>query len=261
MENRALITGAAGGLGKAMALACAARGFDVFLTDLDEERLAVLAAGIRRQHPVKVDFQVCDLSNPLAINDLWATIAERNLRFNMLVNVAGLDFEGEFTKVEAHLLNHIVRLNIESVISMTQKVLSHRIPDQRLQIINVSSLAAFNPMPVKAVYAASKRFLLDFSLALGQELSHENVRIMALCPAGMPTNSACIRGIQAQGLAGRITTVNVSTVAHRCIGLALAGRKVYVPGMVNQVVRLVSSLLPRAAVTRLIYRRWCTSSR
>lgn len=257
MEKRALITGAVGGLGQAMALDCAARGYNLLLTDLDETRLATLAAGIQRQYAVQVDWAACDLSDPTAIQCLWIAISEKGLLFNLLINVAGLDYEGEFTKVEARLLNHIVRLNIESVISMTQQVLKHRLPDQQLQIINVSSLAAFNPMPVKAVYAASKRFLLDFSLALGRELSHENVRILALCPAGLPTNAECIRGIQAQGLAGRITTLNVTTVAHRCIGLALAGRSVYIPGLVNQAVRLMSGLLPRAAVTRLIYQRWC----
>ena len=258
MQKRALITGAAGGLGQAMALACAERGYDLFLTDLDAVRLAYFAEGVQRQYPVQVDSLACDLSDPTAVEDLWAWASERALRFSLLVNVAGLDFEGPFMEIEASRLNHIVRLNVESVISMIQGVVRHRAPDQRLHIINVSSLAAFNPMPIKAVYAASKRFLLDLSLALGQELADENVRILALCPAGMPTNSACIRGIEAQGLAGRITTLNVSTVARRCLARALAGRRVYIPGLVNQFVRLVSGLLPRPIVTRLIHRRWVT---
>ncbi len=259
MEKRALITGAAGGLGKAMTLACARRGYDLYLTDLDAVRLARFADGVRRQFPVTVDSHACDLSDPGAIDGLWADVTARDIRFNLLVNVAGLDFEGRFVDIDAGRLNHIVRLNVESVISMTRAVLMSRIPGQRLHIINVSSLAAFNPMPVKAVYAASKRFLLDFSLAIGQELKGENVRVLALCPAGLPTNAACIRGIKAQGLAGRITTMDINAVARRCLSRALAGRRVYVPGLVNQIVRLVSGLLPRRLVARLIHRRWVSA--
>jgi len=259
MEKRALITGAAGGLGQAMALTCAERGYDLFLTDLDATRLERFKQGVERQYPVQVGFRACDLSDTAAVDALWSDIADQGLRFNLLVNVAGLDFEGPFMEIEAIRLNHIVRLNVESVISMIQAVVRHRIPDQRLHIINVSSLAAFNPMPVKAVYAASKRFLLDLSLALGQELARENVRILALCPAGMPTNAACIRGIEAQGLAGRVTTLNVSTVARRCVSRALAGRRIYVPGLVNQFVRVASVLMPRRVVTRLIHRRWVSA--
>lgn len=259
MKKRALITGAAGGLGQAMALACAERGYDLFLTDLDAARLATFKEGVQRQYPVQVDFLDCDLSDPAAVDALWSDISNQDLRFNLLVNVAGLDFEGPFMEIESSRLNHIVRLNVESVITMIQAVVRHRVPDQRLHIVNISSLAAFNPMPVKAVYAASKRFLLDLSLAIGQELAGEDVRILALCPAGMPTNAACIRGIEAQGLAGRITTLNVSTVARRCIRHALAGRRIYVPGLVNQLVRVASGLLPRMIVTRLIHRRWAAA--
>ncbi len=257
MKPRALITGATGGLGKAFALECAARGYDLFLTDLDAGALAMLATGISRQYGVAVDATVCDLADPAAIAGLWTGIDGQGIQFSLLVNVAGLDYEGEFCTIEAPRLNHIVRLNIESVIAMTRSVLASRQPDATLHIINVSSLAAFNPMPVKAVYAASKRFLLDLSLALDRELASQNVRVTALCPAGMPTNDVCIRGISAQGWAGRITTVNVGTVTHRCLSRALAGRRVYIPGAINQAVRLLSGLLPRRAVTGLIYRRWC----
>lgn len=256
VNNRALITGAVGGLGKAMALACAKRGYDLYLTDLDTVRLDQFSEGIRRQYPVHVICFGCDLSDPASIDRLWAHVTKLGLEFNLLVNVAGLDFEGRFTDIDAGRLNYIVRLNIESVISMTKAVLAHRIPGQRLTIINVSSLAAFNPMPVKAVYAASKRFVLDLSLALGQELAGEDVHVLALCPAGLPTNADCIRGIEAQGLAGRITTLNVSTVARRCLNRALSGRKVYIPGAINWFVSLASALLPRPLVTHLIHRRW-----
>ena len=256
VKKTAVITGAAGGLGKAMALECAGRGYDLILTDINALHLESLADGICRQYPVQVSCYPCDLTDPAALQSFWGQAAAGGRQVNLLINVAGVDYEGEFIAVGDHLLNQIVRLNIESVISMTQQALRHRAPGERMHIINVASLAAFYPMPFKAVYSASKRFLLNLSLALGRELAGENVRIIALCPAGMPTNEDCIRSIRAQGLAGTVTTLGTGTIAHRCLNRALAGHKIYVPGILNLGLRLASLVLPQTLLARIIYRRW-----
>ena len=111
-------------------------------------------------------------------------------------------------------------------------------------------------MPVKAVYAASKRFLLDLSIALNQELKPSGVTVTALCPAGMPTRPDCIELIKAQGLMGQITTRNVGDVAARTVDLALKGRTVYIPGFVNQVLWFAGSMIPPKVLAALINRRW-----
>jgi short-subunit dehydrogenase len=256
MNSYILITGAAGGLGKALAAECAARGWNLFLTDLSDERLQPLAAGMQRLYGVKVLHYACDLINPAARAGLWEEIARLGLRFHMLLNVAGIDYEGPFDERAVDELHTIVRLNIEATVAMTRGILEWRDPARTLRIVNVSSLAGYAPMPIKAVYAASKRFLLDFSLALNQELRASDVTVTALCPAGMPTNDSCIRGIDAQGLMGRITTVNVGAVAARTIDYALAGRSVYIPGAVNRALRVVGMLLPAPVMAGLINKRW-----
>jgi hypothetical protein len=255
MNRLALITGAVGGLGKAMALACARRGYDLFLTDLSAERLAIFAEGIRRQYPIQVIHQAADLTDASEIKRLWDLIEAESLVFDLLINVAGLDHEGEFLAVSAGQTAQIIQLNVLSVVQMTRQVLQHR-REQGLHIINVASLAAFYPMPVKAVYAASKRFLLNFSLALAQELRRENVWITTLCPAGLPTNQACLDSIRAQGWAGRLTTVNINAVAYGCLERALHKRRLYIPGLPNQLLRAAGLLLPQPLLAWLIYRRW-----
>jgi short-subunit dehydrogenase len=174
----------------------------------------------------------------------------------MLINVAGVDYEGLFSERRPEELRTIVRLNVEATIEMTRRALHYRDPIQPLHIINVSSLASFYPMPVKAVYAASKRFLLDWSLALNAELRGSGVTVTALCPAGMPTNASCIEGIAAQGLMGRLTTLNVGDVAARTLDRALAGRSIYIPGAINQMLRVLGALVPRSIVASLLDRRW-----
>jgi len=69
-------------------------------------------------------------------------------------------------------------------------------------VTNISSLASFYPMPLKAVYAASKRFLLDFTRATRQELRKNGVRLLALCPAGLATKPETINSINSQGFMG-----------------------------------------------------------
>jgi uncharacterized protein len=255
MNRLALVSGATGGLGKAMALECAARGYDIFITDLSETRLASLAEGIRRQYGTNVHFKACELTEAESVKALWEDAEKKGPLF-LLVNVAGLDYEGEFMDVEAEKLNHIVRVNIESMISMTSNAVSRHEAGREMHIINVCSLAAYYPMPVKAVYAASKRFILNLSLALSEELRRRKITVTALCPAGMPTTEECIESIRSQGLAGALTTCDSGAVAHQCVSRALAGKKVYVPGILNAALKGASALLPPSLLARFIYRRW-----
>jgi hypothetical protein len=111
-------------------------------------------------------------------------------------------------------------------------------------------------MPLKAVYAATKRFLLDFSRAMHKELRRENVRMLALCPAGLATRKDTINSIQSQGFAGEITTIQTGKVAARTINRALAGYSVYIPGLVNQLLKTFGSVVPVDWVAWMIMRRW-----
>jgi short-subunit dehydrogenase len=256
MKSLVLITGAAGGLGKAFAAECAARGWDLYLTDVKVSSLSALAEGLRRLYNVGIKYAACNLVDPAARQGLWDSIRSKGLQFHMLINVAGLDFEGPFAERSPEELAMIVRLNVESTVSMTRMILQFRDRARTLRIINVSSLAGYYPLPVKAVYAASKRFLLDFSLALRRELRDQDVTVTALCPAGMPTNPPCIKAIEAQGFMGRVTTKNVGFVASRTIDSVLANRAVYIPGIINQALRRLGALVPRSLITALIGRRW-----
>ena len=120
----------------------------------------------------------------------------------------------------------------------------------------MSSLAAFFSMPVKATYAASKRFLLDFSLALRNELREQNVTVTVLCPAGLPTTAELIEAIEAQGLMGHLTTEDIGKVAHETIEAALHGRALVIPGFLNQAIKWLGGLIPPASLAELVGIRW-----
>jgi short-subunit dehydrogenase len=252
----ALITGAAGGVGKAFAVECASRGWDLFLTDARGDPLEVLAEGLRHAYGVAVESCACDLTDPAAREALFARIAASGHTLTILINVAGLDYEGPFYEQSAQNIQTILRVNIEATLAVMHAALRYRDPWETFHIINVASLAAFYPMPVKATYAASKRFLLDFSLALREELRNQNASVTILCPAGMPTTMECIHAIEAQGLAGHLTTVDVGRVADLTLNAALRGKAVVIPGAANRILQVLGSLVPAPLLAGLIGSRW-----
>jgi len=254
MHSMYLITGATGGLGKAFAVECASRGWDLFLTDLSEERLGALAPALERTYGVEVRYRSSDLTSATSLAALFSSI--RGLRFRGLINVAGLDNEGFFMDRRSDEITTIIRLNIESALMMTHGLLPCRDHAVPFRIINVSSLGAYFAMPIKATYAASKRFLLDFSLALRNELRDENATVTVLCPAGLPTTEGCIEAIDAQGLMGQLTTGNIGAVAHQAVESALHGRATVIPGWLNRTLLLLSGLVPPASIAELVGTRW-----
>lgn len=251
-----LITGASGGLGRALASECARRGWRLFLTDLNASGLQAIKCGLERQYGATVVARACDLTSSEDVNSLLCFADERGLSFDMLLNVAGIDYEGSFLTRTCESLLSIVSLNIEATLRITHGVLARRVAGRRFYLVFVSSLASKYPMPLKATYAASKRFLLDFSIALGQELRSQNVSVTALCPAGLATTPEAIRGISAQGIWGSLTTNKLELVAQGTLKRALSGRRVFIPGALNRTLSAAGSLLPQTFVAKVIYGRW-----
>jgi uncharacterized protein len=256
MNNYVCITGATGGLGKAFAMECASRGWNLYLTDLHPESLEKLVAGLIRLYGVDILYDPCDLTDLDSFHGFWKHVHHLGIKFHMLINVAGLDFEGSFKERRLEELLTIIRLNIESTVAMTHRILDYRNPARKMHIINVSSLASFYPMPLKAVYAASKRFLLDYSRAMRQELRGDGIRVLALCPAGLATKPETIDSIHSQGWVGLVTTMQVGKVAARTINRALVGHSVYIPGWINQILKIVGMMIPADWMAWIIRRRW-----
>jgi short-subunit dehydrogenase len=256
MNRWVFITGATGGLGKAFAVECASRGWNLYLTDLRTEPLETLAHGLRKTYAVQVAYSACDLTDPTSRLELFEAIRSLRLLFWIVINVAGTDYEGPFYERTREQIRAILRLNIEGTLEVTHALMAYRDPFAPFHIINVASLAAFQPMPVKATYAASKRFLLDFSLALREEVRPLGATVTVLCPGGLPTTPETIQGIEAQGLLGQLTTNDIGSVAAGTLEYALKGRAVYIPGLLNRILHVLSAVAPASLVASLVGYRW-----
>jgi len=251
-----MITGASGGLGRVLAAECGLRGYNLFLTDINQTGLLSLRQGLERQFKVCVLAKACDLTKAESVDDLMSFIDLHSIRFDMLINVAGIDFEGGFLGQEREKITKIIALNNEATLRITHDILLRRRPNRKFNLVFVSSLASMYPMPLKATYAASKRFLLDFALALRQELKNQNATVLTLCPGGLVTTKEAMCGIAAQGFWGNATTNSLEIVARKTINHALQGKSIYIPGLLNRTLSFLGKIIPRSWVAALIYLRW-----
>lgn len=251
-----LITGAAGGLGRALATECGRRGYNLFLTDVNEDGLHCIQRGLERQFGVTVTTKACDLTSAESVDKMLEVIDTHNIRFDMLLNIAGLDFEGGFLGREREKVVKIVALNDVATLRITHAVLERRRPGGHFTVVFVSSLASMFPMPLKATYAASKRFLLDFAISLRQELKDQDANVLALCPGGMVTTREAMEGIAAQGFWGDATTNPLEFVTRKTLEHALNGKGVFVPGGLNRALSFLGKIIPRSWVAAVVYWRW-----
>ncbi len=254
MNSYLLISGATGGLGSAFVHECARRGYSLVLTDRQPQGQQ-FADSVATHYGVEVLYFPCDLGNPESRTNFFNLLKARELTFWGLINVAGIDFEGAFLDRTREQVMSLLRLNVESTMDTTYTILKLRDLNQKFMLINVSSLAAYIPMPFKATYSASKRFILDFSLALREEIRDFGT-VTALCPAGMPTTPECMVRIFAQGFWGKITTVDTKTAARQTLAAALKGRAVCIPGLINVFIQWLGGLVPTTLAVKVVGDRW-----
>jgi len=206
LHGFALITGAGGGLGSAFALEAVRRGWNILLVDLPGSGAREVGERLARAYQVEAHTVTMDLANCRERERLVAWIAQQGIEVDLLINNAGTGSCGSFLGTSLSRLAGIIEVNVQAVVQMTHLLLPQLRRRPWAAIINVASLAAFYPMPSMAVYAATKSFILNFSLAIRHELAGTGVTVSALCPAGMVTNRDTADQVEAQGFFGRITT-------------------------------------------------------
>jgi short-subunit dehydrogenase len=178
---RALITGAAGGLGTAFAYALAARGEELLLVDRDAAALADAAQAVARTHGVPVETREVDLADraaAAALGDEAACAGD----IGTLVNNAGFMMGGSFTEHDPDRLVTMMDVHVGASVALCHAVAPAMIARRQGVIINLGSLGGFEPGAADIVYGATKQFLIHFSLALSGQVRAAGVRVQALCP-------------------------------------------------------------------------------
>ncbi|MFL1382022.1 SDR family NAD(P)-dependent oxidoreductase [Nocardiopsis protaetiae] len=197
-----LITGASSGIGAALARRLAARGSGLVLVARRAERLESLAAELRAAHGVRVETVSADLARPGAGRELAAEIDRRGIRVTSLVNNAGIGADGAFADQDPDELEALLALNVTALVDVSRAFIGRLSADGYL--VNIASMAAYQPIPGMAVYAASKAFVLSFTEALWWETRDRGPRTLAFSP-GL-TRTEFFDGIGTDGYAGNFQT-------------------------------------------------------
>ena len=192
----ALITGASSGIGAEFARQLAAKQTDLILVARSQDKLEELASKLEQQYCINAEVIVQDLTEPAAGKTLFDLVGQKGLTVDLLINNAGFGDYGEFGDLskeeeqrDRNLIKQLsmIQLNITVLTELTGLFLP--VMKQRGDggIINISSIAGFQPLPYMSVYAATKAFVLNFTEALWAENKDSGVRILAVCPG--PTES------------------------------------------------------------------------
>ncbi len=178
----ALVTGASMGIGAEFAKALAARKLDLILTARSQDKLETLAKELGDHHGIKTYCIPLDLSVPGAAAELRDRIAELGLTVDWLINNAGFGDFGAFAESDRAKSLAMVNLNITALMELTHDFLPGMIQRRSGTIINLASIAGYQPLPYMGLYAATKAFVLNFSEALWAENKEYGVRVLGLCP-------------------------------------------------------------------------------
>lgn len=179
--KKALVTGAASGIGRAIALALAREGADVFLVDIKEPELAEVAREAGSQG-VKVVTAVCDVSDPAQIKTLTANLRRRWNGLNILVNNAGITYYGNTHLMSGEQWTRIMAVNLLAPIRLVHELLPVLLAAGDAHIVNVCSMFGLATWRKAAAYQTSKFGLVGFSAALRAEYCSETFGVTALCP-------------------------------------------------------------------------------
>lgn len=248
-DQWALITGASAGLGEVFAEQLADRGMNLVLTARRADRLRALASRLESRRAIRTAVVEEDLAATGAASRLWRSATEGR-SIHLLVNNAGFGAQGEFHRLELERQVDMVSLNCTALMELAHLALGPMHERGAGGIINVASVAAFQPVPGLAVYAASKAFVLSFSEALWSENRGAGVRVLALCPGRTPTEFQSVAGTgDASGAFGARTPDRVVTEALTALE---RGRSYTVPGIENYLASWLVRVLPRSAITRTL---------
>jgi 3-oxoacyl-[acyl-carrier protein] reductase len=184
--RKALVTGAAAGIGRAISLALAREGADLFLVDIDGEKLEAVAAQARGLG-VKVVGEVCDLTDAAAVSAAVKRLSDTWGGLNILINNAGLSWYGPTDAMSAEQWRRIMAVNLLAPIQLVHELLPLLAAADEAHVVNVCSMFGLTPWRKVAAYQTSKHALVGFTAALRVEFQREHFGITALCPGFVRT--------------------------------------------------------------------------
>lgn len=244
----ALVTGASSGIGEAIAHKLGKAGVGMVLVARRKDRLDAIASQY-----ANVEVLPADLTTDAGLSAVLERLRDATRPVvELVVNNAGFGTSGSFAQAEPERLSREISLNINALTRISHEAIRQMQPRGRGFLLNVSSIASFQPGPDLAVYAATKAFVTSLTEALHEELRGSGIRVTALCPGLTHTEFQSISNTS--GLESNFPEfawMSADDVARDGLRAVAEGKAICVPGLVNKSLAAVSTFTPRGLARRI----------
>jgi short-subunit dehydrogenase len=251
-RKTALITGATSGIGLELTKLFAANGYNLVLVARNVAKLNETAVRLINPHVTEVMVIPCDLSHAGAAQQVYDEVKQKGITVNVLVNDAGAGEHGPFNETSLDEELAIIQLNVASLVHMTKLFLREMLQRNEGRILQLASIASYQPTPFLAVYAATKAFVLSFTDAVTEEIRESNVTMTALIPGA--TDTDFFYRAHAENTRAAQHTEDPAVVAKVGYEALMRGdRHAVAPGIKKQI--LMSSILPNKTIVAMARRQ------
>ena len=243
----ALVTGASSGIGAEMVRLLATDGIPVVATARRADRLELLAGELDG-----VEVLVADLETDAGRSIVAERVADQHRPIELVVNNAGFGTSGWFDELDPDRLAREIDLNVGALTQLSHVALAAMVPRGRGWLLNVASVAGFQPAPRLAVYAATKAYVVSLSESLHEEAKRAGVIVTALCPGLTRTEFQQVSNTeQYQSSMPAFAWTSVQDVARTGLADVARGKAISVPGAVYKSVVAAASVTPRGVLRRI----------
>lgn len=249
-----LLTGASGGIGLEMARVFGREGARLILVARSAERLERLGSELRALPGTPVAEVIsADLTAPGGADDVFRRASSFG-DIDVLINNAGVGEYGAFADQEPAALEQMIQLNVNTLTRLTRLVLPGMIARSAGQIVNIASMAGFQPFPYMSAYAATKAFVINLSFGLYEELRDSGVVVTCVCP-GTTRTGFFDRGNFVHRRSEILKMgADPAGVAAECVRAIAKQKRLFVPGRGNRLAAAFQRMLPSRFLARLIGR-------
>lgn len=238
MKRTALITGASSGIGLEFAHIFASKGVNLVLVDQSKEKLDTFKLQMEKQYGVIVYNIGKDLSASNAAKEVYNELRCRKIHIDYLINNAGFSDFGFFSETNWDKQLQMINMNITTLTYLTRLFLPEMIKEKYGKILNMASIASFQPGPTMSVYFATKAYVLSFSEAIANELKGTGVSVMVLCSGAIESEFGQKATLKEVAMFGYQKMMRGRTV-------------VVVHGFVNKMMTQSIRFVPRDIVTSI----------
>jgi short-subunit dehydrogenase len=247
----ALVTGASIGIGREIVLQLAQGGHDLVLVARSEGKLNELAAELKQNYGAASTVISSDLGKAGSAQALYDAVKARGIKVDVLINNAGFGLKGRFVKLSLAEQQEMIQLNITTLTELCWLFGRDMATRNNGRILNVGSVASFQPGPEFGVYSATKAYVLSFSEAIDAELREKGVNVSTLCPGAVLTNFHDRANNDSKLLLA--TAMKPAPVARAGLKAMFASRPVVIPGLINWIAAFAVRITPRWLVTKVSY--------